>query len=83
MNINNRQNIQAKLEELELLEKIEFSFKKMGSYDCIIINDVNLRDTRHYITVDRNQQISRRFVDVLKNEIEKMKLEIKEELEKL
>ena len=83
MNINNRKNIQQKLAELELLEDIEFSFKNMGEYDCIKINNVDLREIREHLCCSIRKEKSNRLVDVLKNEISKMKAEIKIELEKL
>lgn len=83
MNLNNRQNIQEKLAELELLEKFEYSFERQDRYHCIRINDVSLDKIDKNISTDKQVEISNRLTDVLKNEIEKMKAEIKTELEKL
>ena len=81
MNINNRKNIQVKLEELDLLERIEMSLDRQNDYHRLKVNDIELEVGK--LSVDELAQISRRLTDTIKNEIEKMKLEIKEELEKL
>lgn len=81
MNINNRKNIQKKLEELDLLERIEGSLNRQNDYHRLKVNDIELDVVK--LSVDELAHISRRLTDTIRNEIEKMKLEIKEELEKL